>query len=438
MKLRMPILILLCMSLVLCACREGSATRQEDTSDTSSEVTAAIPDQALLLFDGASFRLSVIVSEFASATVRSAASAVMRALTALGSESASVKFTEDYTNDEAVIRDAKDEVLVGLTNRPVSVAAQKKTLRSGSYSVEVNEDRVILAGISDSDIEAAAVYFCETFLPAHIFRNGKSVYLLPGRYEAPAADTSFIGYAVAYNRAGETFRYQTKQILDIAGISDTDFNIQQGACFDEQGRYGYFVLRDKKDNCALVKYDLQTGTLAVSNLDIGCDHGNDACYNPDNRTVVISHCTVNPSMLSVFDADTLELVRRVDIGYNNSAITYCRSRGQYVIMGEGYFRYLDADFNLVEEHATRQTPYTSQGIHCDDRYIYRVESSSAKVKGNVIEVYDWDGNYLMRMNLPDISLETETLAHFGETLYVICYMGKQKGGRVYRLTPDFG
>ena len=437
MKLRVPILILLCLSLVLCACSEGSTARQDDTSIGSTEVTAAAPDQALLLFDGTSFRLSVIVSEFASATVRSAASAVMRALTALGSESASVKFTEDYTNDEAVIREAKNEVLVGLTNRPVSIAAQKGTLRSGPYSVEVNADRVVLAGISDSDVAAAAAYFCETFLPAHIFRNGSSVYLLPGSYEAPAADASFIGYAVAYNRAGEAFRHQTKQLLEIAGIPDTAFNIQQGACFDEQGKYGYFVLRDKKDNCALVKYDLQAGALVASNLDIGCDHGNDACYNPDNNTVVISHCTVNPSMLSVFDADTLELIRRVNTGYNNSAVTYCRSRGQYVIMGEGYFRYLDAEFRLVEEHATRQTPYTSQGIHCDDRYIYRVESSSAAVKGNVIEVYDWDGNYIMMMKLPDISLETETLAHLGKDLYVICYVGKQKGGRVYQLTPDF-
>ena len=55
----------------------------------------------------------------------------------------------------------------------------------------------------------------------------------------------------------------------------------------------------------------------------------------------------------------------------------------------------------------------------------------------MIEVYDWDGNYIMMMNIPDISLETETLAHLGKDLYVICYVSKQKGGRVYRLTPDF-
>ncbi len=107
-------------------------------------------------------------------------------------------------------------------------------------------------------------------------------------------------------------------------------------------------------------------------------------------------------------------------------------------MGEGYFRYLDADFNPVEEHAVRQTSYTSQEIHCDDRYIYRVESSSDTVKGNVIEVYDWDGNYIMMMDIPDISLETETLAHLGSDLYVICYVGKKSRGRVYQLTPDFG
>lgn len=439
MSLRLPMLILLlCASLILSSCLGTSAVRGDDTLSTDlPEETVAVPEDALLLFDGTSLRLSVIVSEFASKTVRSAALTVVNSLTALASGSASMKFTEDFSKDEAEIRNAKNEVLVGLTNRPVSVETNRELLPDGSYSVEISAERVILTGINDQAVKNAAAYFSEIFLPSHILRIGDAVYLLPGIYRAPATDMSFIGYAVAYDRIGKTFGYQTEKVLDIPGVPDTAFNIQQGACFDAKGKYGYFVLRDKNDNCSLVKYDLTTGEMVASSLDIGCDHGNDACFNPDNNTVVISHCTQNPTLLSVFDADTLELIRRVDTGYSNSAVAYCPSRGLYVMMGGGHFRYLDADFKLVEQHATRVTPYTSQGIHCDDHYIYRVESSSSEIKGNVIEIYDWDGNYVMMMNLPDISPETETMAHLGKDLYVICYAGKKQGGCVYKMTVEF-
>lgn len=437
MKLRFLLLILLCAACILSACSTAPAGSVEETTATPDESTAAeVPEHALLLFDGESFHLSVIVSENASKTVRSAALSVMNALSSLGSKSASMKFTDDFSNDEAVIREAKNEVLVGETNRPVSAASQKKVLLKFSHSVEVSEDRVILAGSSDQEVEKAATYFCDVYLPSHIFRSGNAVYLLPEVYEGPAGTASFIGYAVAYDRAGETLRYKTELMLNIPGVSDTIFNIQQGACIDDKGKYGYFVMRDPDDNCALVKYDLETGQLIASKNDIGCAHGNDACYNPQNNTVVVSHCTIDPRFLSVFNADTLELIRRVDTGYNNSAVAYCPSRGLYVIMGGGYFYYLDADFKLVEQHPTRLTPYTSQGIHCDDQYIYRVESSSADIKGNVIEVYDWDGNYVLKMPLPDISIETETLAHLGEDFYVICYVGKKKGGRIYKMSLD--
>ena len=437
MKLRALLLLLVCAACLLSACTVAPVPTDEETPSTEApETDAPVPEHALLLFDGEAFRLSVIVSEEASQTVRSAALSVVNALEALGNGKATVTFREDFMRDEAAIREAKDEVLVGATNRPAGIAAQRNAVLKLTHSVSVDDDRAVLAGCDDGEVQNAATYFCQTYLPAHLFRSGKAVYLLPGAYEGPSADLSFIAHAVAYDRIGEQLTYKTEQVLDVPGVADTIYNIQQGACIDDKGKYGYFVMRDPDDNCALVKYDLETGKLVASKTNIGCAHGNDACYNPQNNTVVVSHCTIEPRFLSVFNADTLELIRRVDTGLNNSAVDYCPSRGLYVIMGGGYFYYLDADFKLVEQHPTRLTPYTSQGIHCDDRYIYRVESSSSEIKGNVIEVYDWEGNYLLFLPLPDISIETETLAHLGTDLYVICYVGKKKGGRIYKMSLD--
>lgn len=139
-------------------------------------------------------------------------------------------------------------------------------------------------------------------------------------------------------------------------------------------------------------------------------------------------------MVSVFRADTLELVERKNLGFSNSAIGYNADRGQYVVMGEGFFRILNEDFQVVEAFPHRPSQYTSQGIHCDENYIYRVESASTEASGNILEIYDWNGNYVLEMELADIAVETETIFHFGSDLYVNCYAGSKKGGILYRLT----
>ena len=446
MKLRAVVCALLAMILLLpvFGCTQtpgnGAETETELPSGTQTEEITeerAVPENAILLYDGKQFCLPVVVSEQAPKSVRSAAVGLVTSLGKLLPGGNLPDFKDDFTKDPDSVAGLKNEILVGDTNRPASIDARNATYVDYTFSVEVNADRVVIAGIDSAKTVEAITYFAETFLPTHLLREDGKLYLLPGTYRGERTDASFISYAVAANRSGIDFRYETKKILDVAPL--TSYGVQQGACLDTNGDYFYFILEAATDNgdiCSLVKYDAHTLTQVAVNENIGCYHGNDVAYNPNNKTVVVSHCTGTPTYLSVFNAETLELIKRVDTGFSNSAIDYCPERGLYVMMGGGYFRYLDEDFRVVDQYPTKATPYTSQGIHCDERYIYRVESGSSanNVKGNIIEVYDWEGNYVLKMELPDITIEGETLAHLGKDLYVICNVGKKRGGRVYQMT----
>ena len=84
----------------------------------------------------------------------------------------------------------------------------------------------------------------------------------------------------------------------------------------------------------------------------------------------------------------------------------------------------DGNFKPIKTLTVKPTGYTTQGIECDENYIYCVQY----VK-NVLLVYDWDGNLL-----------TETILRFGQEpenvmivdgqMYVGCNNSSWSGGEI--------
>lgn len=417
---------LLLLSVLLGAC-SGRPLAGTAVTATGSHENKSVPTDAILLYDGNAFTFELILSEHADSRLRRAVIGLAEYLQAASSSDALPTVKEDYLQGEHVY-----EILIGKTTRPTSDSAWRRLGADFRFSVEVGDACTVLVGSSAAETQKAVQYFTDCFLPEHLLRSGDRLYLCPGGYQSQAGESTFISYAVLRAQTEQSFFYTTQEVLRVPALGT--YSIMQGACLDSDGIYAYFILRDTKDFCSMVKYDMRTGELVASHENIGCDHGNDMCYNEKNGTVVVSHCTNNPSMVSVFRADTLELVERKNLGFSNSAIGYNADRGQYVVMGEGFFRILNEDFQVVEAFPHRPSQHTSQGIHCDENYIYRVESASTEASGNILEIYDWNGNYVLKMELADIAVETETIFHFGSDLYVNCYAGSKKGGILYRLT----
>ncbi len=433
------LIVVMCLGL-LASCKSDGDEETKDSETSSDTVnhtpeTDHAPENALKLHDGKTFQLKMILPEKSTKTVSDRFFKLRKRLQTAIAAQEPAEYSTDFSKNEEEIATATGELLVGATNRPASREALRKFGKKFCFSVDVNENGIVMAGISDHYTVLAMDYFTSTYLPENLVAYNGEIYLKYGSYTSDPSDNySFISYVSMCVKNDFQFSYQVEEYMTVAGIGT--HKIMQGACADPEGNYAWFVLRDKNDNCSMAKYDLKTKELIKTKENIDCDHGNDCAYNPKNNTVIVSHCNNRNTMISVFNADTLERIAMKNVG-TNSAVAYCAEKGRYVIMGGGNFTMLDDDFVQVNSFPQTQTVInTSQGIHCDSEYIYWVLSASSSKggKGNIIMIYDWSGNYIYTMDVPEITIETEAMFTIGNDLYINCYPGKSKGGLVYKLT----
>lgn len=198
----------------------------------------------------------------------------------------------------------------------------------------------------------------------------------------------------------------------------------QGGCFD--GRYWYQAFinainygQELENPDVVVKYDTVTGQVVAESEVIKMNHANDIAYNPRTNELVVAHCMGPGNLISVLDADTLKLKRGpIDIKFNINAIDYNAKRNQYVALlaATNNFGFLDANFQWVGEICdgwTTALNYTTQGICCDDNYIYH-----GMYNPNCIVVYDWNGNFVTCITLDKVNGETENMTVIGNDVYL--------------------
>ena len=431
------LLLMAILGLCLASCSDAGG-KDDSTAATTTEVTEA-PEDAILLYDGEEVKLQMVVPEGSGKELTTAFFDLKAKLEDIIGEK--IKNKDDFARDDE-IKSAKDEILVGRTNRPATKEALESISLKMTYTVVVNKNGVVLVGNSLGLTLKAIEYFADEYLPQNLVKSGEAYYIKCGAYVGEEEkDASFVSYAVMYYLAGEEFKYDTAtEYLTIPRIEG--HYIQQGACLDDKGKYAYFALRDKNDNCSIAKYDFTTKELIMTKANVGANHANDMCYNPNNNTVLISNCTNFPTVVSIYNADDLSLIRHKDIGLSNSAIDYNAKRNQYVICGGGQITILDENFKKVRSFKTQPVIHVSQGMNCDDEYIYCFQSDNTKnneeAVGNVIYIYDWDGNFIFKMKFPDIStrrtMEAETMMNYGSDLYAVCYDQKNKCGVVHKMT----
>ncbi len=112
-------------------------------------------------------------------------------------------------------------------------------------------------------------------------------------------------------------------------------------------------------------------------------------------------------------------------------------RKQYAagISGTRNFAVMDENFKVLSKSSNGvNSGKTRQGLDCNEDYVYFIQSAATGKPGNCIMVYDWNGNFVVRIDLPHNTLEGETLMHNGNDFFLHVYRGGGNGGRVYKLT----
>lgn len=233
-----------------------------------------------------------------------------------------------------------------------------------------------------------------------------------------------------------------RQPFDLKGTSD-GYSVAQGAAGD--GTYGYFALVNPnavvdgvaQEACRVIKVDLSTWEIVQESEPLRTCHSNGMAYNSKTHQLLIVHNKPEFTKISVVDADTLQVVRVVEVGRYIQSIGYNAKRDQYVVRmsGNWNFAILDSEFNEVSYHETGvTTPLGSQCMTCDDNYIYMLDSGVTKMPGvECVTLYDWDGNYLGVYRIPSFQ-ESEALIIHNDKMYVTFFNGS--GARMYQITMD--
>ena len=116
--------------------------------------------------------------------------------------------------------------------------------------------------------------------------------------------------------------------------------------------------------------------------------------------------------------------------------------------GAEYFDVYDSNFNVLysfeakeeykaqlTEDKTSYTAYITQGIACDDNYIYCVLD-----KPDVIVVYDWFGCFVTKIDLSNVvDYEPENISIVGNSIYVtdVFYYNTELFGKEIELTRAY-
>lgn len=234
------------------------------------------------------------------------------------------------------------------------------------------------------------------------------------------------------------YNKKSLELRKLAKQSVGSYDTLQGGC--RVGKYGYYVMYNRNvEKCKIMKVNLNTGKRVKLSGVLKISHGNDLTYNPDKNVLVAAHCTENAKKVSEINPKTLKIVRTKTINLKKdlpgltsarytayigiAAIAYNNTYNQYVarIKPSNDLIYLDQNFNIIRYvHLIKKDNQLYQGMDTAGDYILLGQSFKGNKPYNIISVYDWNGNYISKINIKK-GYELENIYHNGSTFHAAFY-----------------
>ena len=409
-QLAAPLALLLC----LCACTKTQPTETTTAENTTAAVseqttTPAPADVALTLVENGKTTYTVIRSEEAEDSIRTAASNLYQKIKSV--TGVTLKLSTDWYNTRQENLDLSGpEILVGQTNRPES-AEVLASLPANSYTVTIRNEKLVILG-TDNNLTAMALYeFEERILNnTEKCREGYLLFDEADSFTVTLENTFSLKEMIEGN-----YRITSSSKKIAHTEKQGQYGVGQGSCSD--GTYVYFILRNSDDTGAVItKHRLDDGSFVAVSEVLRLGHGNDMTYDSKNHRLVAAHGSSEGQILTLVNPDTLAHIKDIGIPKGSGAITYNASRDRYAIsQGGSTLHFLDSDFKWISSFTrSDKTGYTAQGMGSDDDYIYFPMSGK---NDNVLVVYDWDGKYVDTLTVP-VSHESESMFWVNDTYYI--------------------
>ena len=356
------------------------------------------------------------------------ATSTMELIAALGEKTGvAIPLTNDGATPAA--QAGEYEILIGLTDRPESIALHKK-LKARTFAVQSTDKKLIIVGYDDNMTAKAIQYGLNYYV---IGWDSVGQVIEPGTFTVPA-NMNAVSPAEPQTPANTVHiggEYTLKEATVFAEIAkDGNYKVMQGAATD--GTYLYYCIENQAldaHESYIYKVDIATGRVVKRSKSLQLDHSNDMTYHPIRNQLVVVHNAPNRKLVSFVDVTTLEKVETVNIGREIFCMAYNVERDQYVVglSGGQTFCVLDGNFEYIREYSpVASTGYTTQGMTCDENFLYFAQSGA-----NVVVIYDWDGYQVAIVPIEFTNIETENICIVGNDIYIGFYRSGN-GGIVYK------
>lgn len=315
-------------------------------------------------------------------------------------------------------------VFIGNSGMDESIKALEAINGSG-YVIQCDGHNLVVAGTAET-WTAMALYEMEEYL----FENGFAVrgdtltipscFSIVKDYDDPQLISRLI-------QKGLVFSLSPEFVLACPGLGNC--TIGQGAVGDEA--FFYVINKNGLDNQSVIfRYEIESLKWKGMSGIFNAGHSNDMAYNGDKDIIVVAHGQSQGRVLTLVRASDLSVLSDVTIEVGASSVSYNARKKQYAFsQGGTTLHFTDDNFKLIRSFSRDQVSgYTVQGMGSDDSYIYFPMSGS---RNNLIVVYDWDGNYVTKLELP-LSIESETLFYTAGEYYVNF---NHSGSELYRINP---
>lgn len=390
---------------------------------TAADTTTAAPTALRLVADGKTDYV-IIRPENAGEYNVKAATTLRQAISA--ATGVDIRISTDWHRRDEQVDQTLPEIILGQCDRDAS-AGLADSLDERSFIIKVEGNKLMICGKTEKLTMQAVDYFISTYLTGENVSD--STITLPLTLKDIQTNVKFDMTQLI--NSTDSYTTVQEKLFDIKNVDN--YKIMQGGCTD--GKYLYMAMENQtfaSDNhhSYIYKYDLETMKQVARSEALQLDHSNDICYNPDTGMLVVVHNAPRRTKISFVDPETLSVTGTKNLSYEIFSIAYNGTRQQYVIgLSHGQnFMILDKDFNRVKMCTVQSTGYTTQGMECDDDFIYFIQYNK-----NVIVVYDWSGK---RVNIIDVSLnsgEPENICLVNDVFYVGCNNAKWTGGAVYKM-----
>ena len=230
---------------------------------------------------------------------------------------------------------------------------------------------------------------------------------------------------------------------------------------DTDGMYGYYVFTDNGNrNLRLVKYSFEEEKIIAYSephhfLDTALWSDTYNVFYKDGKVGIVD---IENHTIHFFSSQTLEYLEGETLEFNGIdssdanaifSIQYNPLLEKYAIYIRGARKiyFADKDGNVIENpiscHQLSGNNLISQGIYSDGSYIYEYYSRDGYA-GLIINIYDWDGNFIREIAIEGIGTGVETsknnvqnMVYYKGSLYFAGYsFGEDIGAYINKIVFD--